>query len=235
MKDEETAIIFDYDLTLVDLKLKGDIILYHLNRACEILGLEDHVRGRTSAFRAYKQMVDVELRDSPELPSVKRMLDNAMAVGEMEAAGRATPVNDSREVLGMMHAAGAEIGVVSSNSVRILESTARRHHIWPMFESVWGRESPGLSKPSPDKLLGCARELSNRPLIYVGDDPGDMVAAKAAGLVGVAIRRSSDRVNTPEDSLLRESGASYILDTLGEIPSVMTLVAENASLRRPPN
>jgi phosphoglycolate phosphatase-like HAD superfamily hydrolase len=103
----------------------------------------------------------------------------------------------------------------------VLEITARRFRIWRFFDSVWGRENPGGTKPSPDKLLGCAKQLGNAHSLYVGDDPSDMVAATSAGFTGLAVTRMSDRLLTPSMGSLKVSGAKDVVGSLNELPDAI--------------
>jgi phosphoglycolate phosphatase-like HAD superfamily hydrolase len=48
---------------------------------------------------------------------------------------------------------------------------------------------------------------------YVGDHPGDMVAAREAGVMGVGVTSGSSTVDE-----LRVAGADVVLDSLGQFP-----------------
>ncbi len=218
MKPNSPAIVFDYDLTLVDLRLNGKVIMEHLRRACRSLGLHDFLEGRRSSFRAYIEIVDQELADCPRRDSMKRLLDQAMGAGEMEALNRAKPLEGSREVLSHLSEMDAKIGIVTSNSKRILEATARKFHLRPFFDQVRGREDPGRQKPRPDKLISCVRDLKAKRAIFIGDDITDMQAAREGGFRGIGVIRNSDRVPTLSEDELVKFGASKVINSIKELP-----------------
>lgn len=215
------SIIFDFDLTLFDLKLDRAVAVDHLQRATDALGISDLVSSWNSAFRAYVELVDDILLEDPNRDLIKRRLDHAMAAGEYEAYPRVEPCDGVKDMLSYLKRRGFRIGVVSSNSLRMIESTCRRFRVWRFFDSVWGRESYGRSKPAPDKLLGCARQLGGRRACYVGDDPTDMDAAVQANQLGIAIIRVTDRLPTPSPAQLKDRGAKVTIWGVKEIPGVL--------------
>ncbi len=234
----ETCVVFDYDLTLVDLKLDRRIMLEHLLRATRSVGLEGFVNPAEGSFRSYTKIVDRHLRDRGEEGSVRRLLDQAMAAGEYEALGRTILLPGAKEVLDQLNQSGYGIGVVSSNSIRVIRATARRFRIWRFLRAVWGRESPGRAKPAPDKLIGCVRDLGCNRGFYVGDDSSDMVAAAAAGLTGIAVLRFTERLRTLPADELTKHGAKEVLDSLRQLPSLLDSVGlgpEGATFTRIPS
>ncbi len=221
MSQEARCAIFDYDLTLADLKLDRQVMVRHLLHASEALGLEGLVRPGEGSFAAYRRIVDHHLEDDPDRDRMKRLLDESMAAGEFEAFQRTTLLPGARQVLSELAQDDFRIGVVSSNSVRIIRETARKLRICRFFENIWGRESPGRGKPSPDRLLGCARGLGCSHGFYVGDDPTDMEAAAAAGFEGIAVLRFTDRLPTPSEEDLARRGAKKVLRSLLELPAAL--------------
>ncbi len=216
------CIIFDYDLTLVDLMLDKQVMREHLSQACEALGLGNPFISWESSFYAYRDIVENRLLDLPDPDRVKKFLDQAMAAGEFEALPRTRPLPGAKAALSTIRQERFKIGVVSSNSVRILETTGRKYNLWRFFDAVWGRENPGRSKPAPDKLLGCAKELGSNNALYVGDDPTDMDAANSAGFTGIAVLRVSDRMPTPSCEELENRGAVKVIGSLKELPSLLS-------------
>lgn len=195
----------------------------HLLHASEALGLEGLVRQDDSSFAAYRKIVDHHLFDDPDRDRMKRLLDRSMAAGEFEAFQRTALLQGARQALSELAHGDFRIGVVSSNSVRIILATARKLRICRFLENVWGRESPGRGKPSPDRLLGCARELGCSHGFYIGDDPTDMEAATAAGFEGIAILRFTERLPTPSEEELCRRGARRVLRSLVELPAALDL------------
>jgi len=70
------------------------------------------------------------------------------------------------------------------------------------------------AKPAPDLLLLAARELDTEPMRcwYVGDATWDMLAAVAAGMVGIGVTTGAVDAST-----LRGAGASHVVASLAEL------------------
>jgi HAD superfamily hydrolase (TIGR01549 family) len=216
----DRGVVFDFDLTLVDLRLDHDTMVEHLKRATSALGISHLVTSWSSAFGVYRELVDEVLLEDPERDRVKRRLDQAMAAGEYGAYPLAEAYPGAKEVLEYLSIRGFRIGLVSSNSLRVIESTSRKFRLWRFFDAVWGRESYGRSKPAPDKLRGCLAQLGIERGFYVGDDPSDMDAAVQASCRGIAVIRVTDRLPTPSPAVLRERGAERLVWGVKELPGV---------------
>jgi HAD superfamily hydrolase (TIGR01549 family) len=217
----DRCIIFDFDLTLFDLKLDSKVMMHHFRRATDSLGISPMVASFGSSFAAYRHLVDERLLEDPDRDRIKRLLDSAMAAGEYEAFERAEPYPGVIRTLSLLKQMDFSIGIVSSNSIHIIESVSRKFHARRFFDSLWGRESYGRAKPAPDKLGGCCRQLGCNNAVYVGDDPSDMDAAREAHFVGVAVIRVTDRVPTPSPADLKDRGASEIIWGVRDLPDII--------------
>jgi phosphoglycolate phosphatase-like HAD superfamily hydrolase len=225
----DRCIIFDFDLTLFDLKLDSEVMMQHFRRATDSLGISPMIASFGSSFAAYRYLVDERLLEDPDRDRIKRLLDSSMAAGEYEAFGRAVPYPGITESLRLLKHMDFSIGIVSSNSIHLIESVSRRFRVRRFFDSVWGRESYGRAKPAPDKLGGCCRQLGCTRAIYVGDDPSDMDAAREANFVGVAVIRVTDRLPTPSPADLKERGASEIIWGVRDLPDIVEGLASGTS------
>ena len=225
----DRCIIFDFDLTLFDLKLDSEVIMQHFRRATDSLGISPMVASFESSFAAYRYLVDERLLEDPDRDRIKRLLDGSMAAGEYEALRRVEPYPGVKETLKFLKSRDFSIGIVSSNSLHLIESVSRRFRVRRFFDSLWGRESYGRAKPAPDKLGGCCRQLGCTRAIYVGDDPQDMDAAREAGFVGVAVIRVTDRLSTPSPADLKDRGASEIIWGVRDLPDIIDGLLSNTS------
>ena len=216
----DRGVVFDFDLTLVDLKLDHDAMVEHLRKATSALGISHLATSWSSAFGAYRELVDEVLLEDPGRDRIKRRLDQAMAAGEYLAYPIAEAYPGAKEVLEYLRARDFRIGLVSSNSLRIIESTSRKFRLWRFFDAVWGRESYGRLKPAPDKIRGCCTQLGIEGCFYVGDDPSDMDAAIRASCRGIAVIRLTDRLPTPSPAVLRERGAERLVWSVKELPDL---------------
>ncbi len=224
----DACMIFDFDLTLFDLKLDRKVMIARLRRATDALGVSSLVTSWHSAFKAYNELADDCLLEDPDRERIKRRLDQAMAAGEYEAYPRVEVYPGVNEALRLLCSRGHRLGIVSSNSLRIIESVSRKFGIWRFFDSVWGRESYGRAKPAPDKLRGCANQLGGNRPIYIGDDPTDMDAAVSASCIGVGVIRVTDRLPTASPAELKDRGARAIVWGVRDLPGVLdTLLTDS--------
>lgn len=136
-----------------------------------------------------------ELNGDPQpLPGVTAFLD---VLDEMEipwaiaTSSRAEQVGRSAEVLGRLR------------PILIVDGTAVR-----------------LAKPHPDLLLAAASALKSHPASCwcVGDSTWDMLAAKAAGMVAIAITAGS----AMSADQLRAAGAVLVLPTIARLVPHLT-------------
>lgn len=102
-----------------------------------------------------------------------------------------------REMLAHLRSAGLRLGVVTGKGRAAWEITARHLDLGP-FEVVVTEDDAEHPKPHPGGLLVALAALGVSPAAaaYVGDSPGDLAAARAAGVrAGAALWPKTD----PED------------------------------------
>lgn len=89
-----------------------------------------------------------------------------------------------------------KLGTLTNAAVRyaykVLEVNLRngRHdHLYERFKSIRGADNVPAPKPDPAGLFQVCSDLSVPPTkcVYIGDSPSDGVAAKAAGMISVAV------------------------------------------------
>ncbi len=85
------------------------------------------------------------------------------------------------------------IAMVTSAEATITEIRLRANNIYDLFKVIVSEDFRNgvkiRKKPAPDMLEICARELGieTRDATYVGDQPADIIASKAAGMRCVAV------------------------------------------------
>lgn len=104
--------------------------------------------------------------------------------------------------------------VATSATTEILERKTRRHFnaVYSFFTAMVAGDDPEVKKgkPAPDLLLVSAQRIGVKPnkCAYVGDNPIDVQAAIAAGMLSIAVPGSWK-------NLSEFSGAAYIFSDLG--------------------
>jgi pyrophosphatase PpaX len=203
------VVLFDLDGTVVD---SGAIILASMQHAVrEVLG------------REYPEEQLLQAVGGPGLEAQMAALDPAQ-VDELVRVYRAhnEPLHDELEacvgmegVLARLHAEGRRLGVVTAKRRVTVELAFATVPLGHLFETVVGGDETERHKPDPQPLLVAAERLGADPAetAYVGDSPFDVLAAKAAGMLAVAVTwgRIHDR------SRLEEAGPDAIVDRPEEL------------------
>ena len=111
------------------------------------------------------------------------------------------------------------LGIVSSNQHRTVTAILDQHGIGHHFQTVYGREmhpeSLARKKPDPHYLDLAIADLGAENPLFVGDSESDVLAAEAAGVDSVFIRRehrADTELTTPP---------TYEIDSLSELPDIV--------------
>ncbi|QQS20272.1 HAD family hydrolase [Candidatus Saccharibacteria bacterium] len=206
------AILFDLDGTLRDTK---DIIIEGYMHAVE----------RHSGYRPSLEELQPYIHHHTE---VHRGLSSEVDYGDwletyrlkIEGAWRDSPFFEHAEaVLEELKMAGYRLAVVTSADYdRTIEYLSYRN-VDQFFEVVVAMREGFRPKPAPDMMVEALRQLGCKPgeSITVGDMVTDCQAAKAAGIPFVGITHGF--ASREELSAI---GADYLVDSLAEIPALLT-------------
>lgn len=93
------------------------------------------------------------------------------------------------EILVRLHKQGRRLGVVTTKRRSTVELAFASVSLGHLFETVVGGDETENQKPHPEPLLLAARRMGVAPsgCAYVGDSPFDIRAAKAAGMLAIAV------------------------------------------------
>jgi phosphoglycolate phosphatase len=96
--------------------------------------------------------------------------------------------SDIPELIKGLMEKGLQWGVVTNKMERFTHPLTQNHPLFLEAKAVVSGDTTPHAKPHPEPLFEAARRMGLSPSAcwYVGDDHRDMVAAKAAGMVGVA-------------------------------------------------
>lgn len=177
------VVLFDLDGTVVD---SGAIILASMRHAVrEVLG---------------RDFPDRELMRAVGGPGLEEQM-RFFAPGRVDELVRSyrahnEPLHDQLEAcagmegaLARLHAEGRRLGVVTAKRRATAELAFARVPVAHLLETVVGGDETDRHKPDPAPLLLATERMGVEPreCAYVGDSPFDMRAAKAAGMVAVAV------------------------------------------------
>lgn len=181
--DARGGVLFDFDGTLAD-----TIPLIVESYRHTVLGLDLEPAPDETVIRSWigRVLIDVleELSPGRGEELVHRYREHNLSHHDAlirTVPGAAGLVTDLLEE-------GVPVGVVSSKSRRTVIRGMRVTGL-PEVEHVVGMEDTGAHKPDPAPLLEGARRMGVDPArsVYVGDALVDVQAARAAGMVAVAV------------------------------------------------
>jgi N-acetyl-D-muramate 6-phosphate phosphatase len=181
------AVLFDLDGTLID-SAHGLTAATNAMRAVRCLPDMPHEQLRPhagsgargmlrAAFDKTSAHVDYEaLRDEFYVHYEAHMLHNTRAFANVDAMLNAL---DQRRL---------PWAIVTNKATRFAQPTAEALGLWPRAGALVAGDTTAFTKPHPEPLLEAARRLGQSPraCVYVGDDPRDMQAGRAAGMATLA-------------------------------------------------
>lgn len=219
---EIEAIIFDKDGTLFDFEATWGVWAREL--ATELAG------GDAARLAVLAQALGYDLaagrfeRHSPVIAGtvaeVAQLLlphlpgrEFSALVAELDAAAcRAPqmPAVDLPRCLGGLRGAGLRLGVATNDSEASARLQLDRAGVTGLFDFVAGYDSGFGAKPGPGPLLAFAAAVGVAParVAMVGDSLHDMAAARAAGMLAVAVLTGP----APREAL--EGAADCVLATI---------------------
>lgn len=204
------VVLFDLDGTLVD--------TMRLYMECYRDAAEPYIRKdlRDEDIRAYKPRSEIRFLKFLVRPEdYKACLADFYRVYEERHGEFFDGVYDGiPELLDAIRSAGRVTGIVTGKSRRSWEITRASAGLGD-FDVIIVDDDVVRSKPDPEGLVRALRELDADPgrTIYVGDTVGDMQAAAAAGVRGVAALWANRRKPARQRGYAaraREEGATVV-------------------------
>jgi len=107
------------------------------------------------------------------------------------------------------------VGVVTSCPRRLAESVLDRHGFLPHVKVLVGDED-GPGKPDPAPVRLCLQRLGVKSAWLLGDNPGDVQAARGAGVVPLAVSPHGIGAEAHGERL-REAGAARLIAGVAEL------------------
>lgn len=176
---------------------------------------------KNSALR--RQVMGIDIRnvgrlmiDGLSLPITHEEWQGALDQILLALAPFAEPAPGCHEFLLRLRESGIRVGIASSSMAEIL---VRKWQRFPetrqLFDCMVAGNDPRVArgKPEPDLLLVAAQDLGVTPAgcVYIGDSKSDVLAAKAAGMMSIAVP-SGGRPRSDYE----QAGADVIVDSLLE-------------------
>lgn len=204
------AWIFDLDGTLLDTldDLADSINVMLAERGLPLRDRDEVCAGVGDGMRKLvERMLPVEQAGEAEIDAA---LEQYRAAYRGRWNRRTRPYPGIEAELRRLTAAGVPLGVVSNKPQEFTERMISHYFPAPevVFGAVFGQRDGVPVKPDPAGLIEAAGVLAVDPgrCAYVGDSPGDVLAARRAGMRAVGVNwgfRSGE--------VLREAGAEVVV------------------------
>jgi len=190
------AILFDFDGTLVELRIDFDAMKRRVREVALALGAD-----LTGCERLYTleliERVSSELeRRDPELAErFRQQAETAVIDEDMKGAAEAEVYPGVPELLHMLHDRNVRVGIVTRNCRQAVEQIIARSDL--PYDVLLTRDDVPRVKPDPLHLEIALRALHASPsrTLMVGDHLADIEAGQAVGAWTVGILNS----NRPPD------------------------------------
>jgi HAD superfamily hydrolase (TIGR01509 family) len=211
------AILFDFDHTLTDF---GDHVAWTEARpAVRALYLEAGVAevfldSHFGSLTLYGAVAEHQPLEASRLREVQGRASAVLDRFERAALERTRALPGAHALVEALPSLGMRTGIVTSNSAGVARAILERLGLDGPFEVLVGRDDVRRLKPDPEGLITACAKLGVLPsaAAYVGDMPGDVRAAHAAGMQAWAVGTG---LGTHDE--LREAGADAQFATLNDV------------------
>lgn len=201
-------VLCDLDGTLVDTM---DLILASFHYAFET-GLGELVTDQELLVYFGQTLEDQFGRMRPHLtaPEIARMVAIYREHNHREHDARVFLVPGADRALEKLRNEGYDLGIVTSKRLDMAQHGLELFDLWQHFSVVVHEGSTSQHKPHPAPILRALElwQTSSEHVVYVGDSPYDMMAAKAAGCTALGLA-----YNTFPSEDLRQAGADSVHTT----------------------
>ncbi len=216
-----SAVLFDFDGTLVTLEIDFPLMRRRVNEVIASFGVPQHILTAPFSWERIEQAASWLAQFDPKRARKLEQIAKAIIVEmEDEAAKIAVPPKDVLPTLQALRAKGIKVGLVTRNSMNAVSTVLSRHPL--PFDVIVTRDHVRSLKPNPEHLLFALKQLNVNPFrerfqaAFVGDHPSDMQVALKIGLVPIGIA---------QDKLSRESlqraGAFAVIERLSELAHLL--------------
>jgi phosphoglycolate phosphatase len=208
------AALFDLDGTLVEFKVdyslgRRMILAYARKKGYDMNGQTER-RSMHDIIEHY-----AEIGDAAAHADVRKYSYDLMEKLEMEGAAETTPFPDTISALDVLKADGLKMGIVTNSARKAVDIVLSRFPLGRYFDVITTRDDVAVIKPDPgivEYAIGSLR-VSAKECFFVGDAPGDVLAANALGMISVGIPRGL----ATKEALL-EAKPDYVIESLESLP-----------------
>jgi len=160
--------------------------------------------------------------DTDKFTGLRRRFYEVLENMEVKAAKQVTLYPGAVETLRMLRARGLRIGLVTNNGHAGTEITLRRCQLTTFFDAIVTRDDCEEMKPDGGPVRKLLKEMNVLPeeAILVGDGVIDIMAARAAGLLSVAVATGP----FPSGRLI-QAEPDFLLGSVNDLPLLIERLA----------
>lgn len=135
----------------------------------------------------------------------------------VEALQSLSPLGRPAEILATLHDRGFRLGVATNDAEASARAQVERLGLLPYLDFIVGYDSGHGGKPEPGMVTAFARHIAVEPqqVALVGDSIHDLVAARAAGAVAIAV------LSGPAERAILEPYADRVIANIAELPDLL--------------
>ncbi len=187
-KDEIQAVFFDLDGTLLDTATDlahatNRVLVHHGKKSKPLYFIRPLVGGGTASI--ITNTFDISLKD-PKYNQIKQELLQAY---QQLLTQNTHLFPGIREVLGLLNQQHVPWGIITNKPTWLAQPLVQHLQHELAHHGLVGRETLPYCKPHPLPLRYACRnihQIAHQRCVYVGDAKTDIMAAKAAGMFGIA-------------------------------------------------
>jgi N-acetyl-D-muramate 6-phosphate phosphatase len=181
------AVLFDLDGTLLD-SAPGLTAVTNLMRSARGLSELPHRLLRPHAGSGARGMLRAAFAIEPGHDAFDAMRDEFYRLYGAQVLHHLQAFDQVPAVLSALDESRVPWGIVTNKALRFTEPSVMAMGWASRAGAVIGGDSTPHTKPHPAPLLEAARRMQQAPeqCVYVGDDPRDMRAGRAAGMQTLA-------------------------------------------------
>lgn len=222
------GVLFDLDGTLLDTepdftRILNDMLAKHGREP--VAGALVRKFVSAGALSVVRQGFKISESDPLGAELLKDFLERYLLLIPQTQAGLFTDID---LVLATLHENGMPWGIMTNKARRFSEALLPRFESFATCATLVCPDDVGKGKPDPAGLLRACQEIGLPPVevVYVGDHPRDIEAAKNAGMPGVAIEWGY----LPDDIHISQWGADHVVSTPRALLDLLGLPARTGTV-----